>query len=211
MTKCIENRILYIWIPRESVVWSQYMTILDVFGTYPSVLTLLLTLNGRESVLSPSTMNVAFDIIDSINNVTLHDHDGRDYAYTDLCARSTPTQPHCDSSTELFFQSLSQHDRPLWPERGVTGVSPQMAGNPHVPTALHLGGLQYAEDDPSRILSARSLRITYALQGSTDPKLQDAVQKYSREWNAYWATHHDDYQNLFEITYYSDALIDDEI
>ena len=42
-------------------------------------------------------------------------------------------------------------------------------------------------------------------------QVQDTVLEYARAWNHYWAEHHDDYSDVFQITYYSDCLLDDEI
>ena len=44
----------------------------------------------------------------------------------------------------------------------------QILNIPDYPTALYLGGLEYGEDDSTRIVGAKSLRITYSLKGSTN-------------------------------------------
>ena len=165
--KCFENRSFYLWIPSHSTVWSQYMEIIDTFGTYPTVLSMWLTANN-ESILTPTNMNVAFEIMDTINNISLHNHNEGDYVYTDLCTRSSPNQPHCDSTAESFFTVFFQNDESLWNDMDTTL---QIINGPDAPTAVYLGGLEYAEDSQShltRIIGAKSLRLMYSLRGSTD-------------------------------------------
>ena len=41
-------------------------------------------------------------------------------------------------------------------------------------------------------------------------QIQEAVNQYAKEWNAFWAEHHDDYSQDFEVTYYSVTLADSE-
>ena len=164
-TLCIENRSLYLWIPQKSLIWSQYTEILSVFGSYPSILTLQLTVNEGDSILTPSNMDTAFEIANSISNVTLYDHNDRDYEYIDLCTRSTPNQPDCDSSDESLFAVFFQNDPSFWNDLNITLT---VVSTPGAPSALYLGGLEYADDDPSRIVSAQSLRIAYSLRGDTD-------------------------------------------
>ena len=164
-TKCMDNRSLQLWIPQQSTVWFQYTEIVDTFGTYPSVLMLLLTVNDDESILTPSKLDAAFEVIDTINNLTLYDHEDEDYEYDDLCTRSSPTQSHCDSDAETFFNVFFQNNESLWNDLNVTL---QIINTPGAPTALYLGGLKYEENDPTMITSAQSLRLGYSLQGSTD-------------------------------------------
>ena len=238
--ECIENRTFYLWIPQRSAVWSQYTEIIDVFGPYSSVLTLVLTvIDDEDSMLTPSNMDIAFEIANSIDNITLHDLNDRDYEYTDLCTRSSPTQSDCDSSNETFFAVYFQNNESLWNDMNSTLsiINPDIPSSfemsfvwlmnngswddietilrilniPDYPTSLHLGGLEYDAEDPTYVVEAKSLRSTYKLQGSTDKAVQDAVYQYARAWNTYWNEHHDDYTEHFEITYYSGPLLDDEI
>ena len=194
---CVENRGLYLWIPRRSTVWAQNTDIIDSFGSYPSELDLLLTVvNEEESILNPSNMDIAFEVAKSIHNVTLHDFNDRDYEYTDLCTRSAPSQSHCDSSKESFFAVFFQNNEPLWSEMNSTLsiinepnyysmelflYVDQMNGSwdeiqtlidvlnsPDYPTALYLGGLEYAAGDSKEIVGAETLRIVYSLKGSSN-------------------------------------------
>ena len=163
-TKCVENRAGYLWIPLQSTVWSQYTEIIDIFGTYPTALVLLLTTNDDESILSTSKLDTAFEITDTINNITLHDHNDQDYVYNDLCTRSSPTQSHCDSAAESFFAVFFQNDESLWNDMNTTL---SIINTPGAPITLYLGGLEYAEGDTSTIISAKSMRLVFSLKGST--------------------------------------------
>ena len=176
-TRCYESRSTHLFVPRQSFLWSQYTEIEDTFGTKPSALTMMLTAPDDESILTPSRLNAAFEVIDTINNLTLQDHNARDYEYTDLCTRSSPTQPHCDSSEDNFFAVLFQNDESLWNEMNATL---SIVNSPGAPTALYLGGLRYGEgDDPVMITSAQSLRITYSLKGSGDKTVNGNVCSYT--------------------------------
>ena len=194
---CTESRGYSLWIPQQNTLWSQYTEVIDTFGVYPSSLYLLLTVvDDDESILSPSNMDIAFEIANSINNITLYDHNDRDFEYSDLCTRSSRTQSDCDSSNETFFAVLFQNNESLWSEINSTLsiINPpdytslefayyidrmngswdeiktliQILNIPDYPTALYLGGLEYAEDDTARIIGAQYLRIAYSLEGSTN-------------------------------------------
>lgn len=168
-TKCMDNRTSYLWVPRRSTVWSQYTEIVDNFGTYPSVLVLLLTVNDGESILNPQRIDSAFDIIKTIDNITLPDHNDRDYEYSDLCTRSVRTQSHCDSAVDNFFAVFFENDESLWNDMNTTL---RVINTPGAPTTLYLGGLQYEEGDAREIISARSLRLVYALKGSSSKRVE---------------------------------------
>ena len=162
-TKCIENRALYLWIPRQSTVWSQYTEIVDTFGTYPTILVLLLTANADESILRTSTLNTALNILDTINDITLDDDEYGKYEYNDLCTRSSPTQSDCDSEGDNFFAVFFQNNESLWNDMDTTL---QIINTPDAPNTLYLGGLQYAEGNTRTITSAKSLRLVHSLRGS---------------------------------------------
>ena len=167
--QCRESRTDYLWIPRQSTVWSQYMEILDAFGTYPTKLVLLLTVNDDDSILTPINMDSAFEIIDTINNITFYDEENGDYGYTDLCTRSSPTQSDCDSSAESVFSVLFQNNESLWTDMNITL---QILNSPGAPSSLYFGGLEYTEDDPTTITAAQSMRLVYSLQGSTEKEVK---------------------------------------
>ena len=42
-------------------------------------------------------------------------------------------------------------------------------------------------------------------------QINDAVYDFARVWNEYWTKRHDDYSDHFEITFYSERLLDDEV
>lgn len=235
---CIETRSSDLWNPQQSEVWSQYTEIIDTFGTYPSVLTLLLTANDDESILLPTAMDMAFEISSTINDITLYDHNGRDHEYSDLCTRSSSFQSDCDSFDDTFFALFFRNNNSKWSNinHTLSIINPpvvhwsqsqnivenleslpledfeyilRMMTIPQYPTAVFLGSLQYS--DPANIISAQSLQIHYSLEGSSNKQVQDAVYEYAGVWNEYWSTHHDDYDELMTITYNSWRLLDDEV
>ena len=165
---CAESRVNYLWIPRNSAVWTQFTTMMGRFGSYPSFLSMLLTAKEEESNLSPSMMDIAFEIENTINNITLYNHDARDYQYGDLCTRSVPNQSYCDSSDDSFFGIFFENNASLWSEVNSTLDT---INTPYAPTKYFVGGLEYDEVFKSRIISAQSLRVTYWLMGSKDQQV----------------------------------------
>jgi len=211
---CIEHRLNYLWIPQRSPVWSQYTNIIDKFGSYPTGLRLLLTTsNENESILSPANMDIAFEVMNSIHNVTLHDHYGRDYEYTDLCVRSSSAQPHCDSDTESFFAVFFQNNPLYWSNEN-RALSILNDNIPNLPISLqiYLGAIQYDDDDdPTRITGAHSLWISFSVEGGSNETLNNIVYEYAGAFNEYWYEHVFDYEDHIEIAPYSVRLLNEEV
>eukprot|EP01084_Bolivina_argentea_P263070 445144_1 len=112
---CTENRSFYLWIPRDSTVWSQYQEILEIFGTYPSLMSLLLRTSSKDSIIMPSNMDISYNIYNSINDITLnYENNNKVYTFNDLCLRSYPSAPVCDSVYGNFFGYFFQEDDLQW-------------------------------------------------------------------------------------------------
>ena len=118
-------------------------------------------------------MDIAFEIANTINNITLYDHNDGDYEYNDLCTRSVPNQPHCDSAADSFFGVFFQNNEALWKDMNTTL---QIVNSPGAPIDRYLGGYEYAEDDPTQIIGANALRIVYSLRGSTNETVKGAAK-----------------------------------
>eukprot|EP01083_Nonionella_stella_P051286 136161_1 len=211
---CTENRIDYLWIPRTAKVWFHFTEIIDLFGSYPSPMVLLLnTVDPDDSILTPTNMDIGYEIYDVTNNFSMNYADtGNTYYYSDLCFRSHPLSPYCDSQLGsffgFFFQDQQQYgtvNEDLWTNDTMVQ---EKINSPDAPSAFFLGGFEF---DNAEIIGAQAVRFTYELVGSLNETVQDIVYEYMGEWQRYWEEHVVDYADDIEIVYYTDRSFDDEI
>ena len=159
-SECTEHRSRYLWIPRESTVWSQFTEMIELFGSYSSIMSLLLTAtNDDNSVLTPSALDAAYDIYNEIDDISFNNDADQ---YEDLCLRSAPLQPFCDSVANSVFGVLFGQNPMLWANESST----LDIINSGVPSTFFLGGLDY--DESGEIRRATSMRVFYELIGSTN-------------------------------------------
>ena len=201
---CAENRTLWLWIPSESKVWEEYIYILDTFGSFPATMSVILQTTGDDSIILPSNLDTSYDIYRTIDNITYNE-----YFYEDLCLRTYPANPLCESYYGNFFGFFFDENEMLWTNESAVESAVNTEG---APIDFFLGGIEYDEYSTETIVGAQSLRFLYQLEGSTDQTIKDAVYEFMGSWVEYWKEHSFDYEaDGIQIVYYNDRSFDDEI
>ncbi len=156
-----ESRGMELWVPRDSTVWSQYNTIINTFGSYPQTMVLLLVVSDEsDSILSPSNMDIAFEIFNDIDNIEL-DFNGNTYNYNELCLRPYPIAPVCTSQYSNIFGFFFSSNSDLW--QNSSTIDDIINVNNSAIQAF-AGGLQLDNTG----YAAKSLLFIYGVGGSTD-------------------------------------------
>lgn len=92
------------WIPRNSEIFQNYEKSLDYFGEFDQTVFLIIGNVNGDNLLTPENMNIIYDIWkQASNNVTTTLYN-KEWTYDDLCARSYPGYPLCESDESGFFQ-----------------------------------------------------------------------------------------------------------
>lgn len=94
-----------LWIPTQSAVYKRYRYMLDTFGTEPSIVSLIFTVEDGDSVLAPAHLNSIYEAYNAIYNVSLFKN-GEEYSYSDVCLRAYPTAENCASDSAHFFANF---------------------------------------------------------------------------------------------------------
>eukprot|EP01084_Bolivina_argentea_P008424 15777_1 len=200
-----ETRGINLWIPQNTEIWSQYTTIVDTFGSYPSKMLLMLTINDKsESILSPANMDIAYEIFNDINNVELT-YEGNTYNYNSLCLRPFPIAPFCTSQYSNIFGFFFNSNNQLWQN---DSFIEDVINVDNSPIAGFAGGLQ--KDDNNYIVGANALLFIYELYGSTNNTEQQIAHEYLLSFQDYWGIHKTDYPGI-RIEALTDRSYDDEI
>eukprot|EP01084_Bolivina_argentea_P008422 15774_1 len=199
-----ETRALRLWVPRKSVVWSQYTTIINSFGSYPSKMLLIITSEDEsDSILSPSNMNIAYDIYKDIDNITL-DYNGNIYDYEQLCSRPYPTAPSCTSDYSNIFGFLFNSQSELW--QNSTMIDDIINVNNSAIQGF-AGGLQMED---GYISAAQSLILVYELRGTTNETENKIIREFLLAFQDYWTSHAKNYHSI-QIQFITDRSMDDEV
>eukprot|EP01084_Bolivina_argentea_P008427 15780_1 len=210
-----ENRSLYLWIPRGSTEWSRYTYIVDTFGSYPTEMDLLITVNDEksDSILSPSNMDTSYDIFNMINNITLIYDTTYNFQYNDVCLRPYPSSPFCLSTHNnifgFFFKSYLYDDE-LW--QNDSNIKQIINNNDNLAIAAFAGGLETDENVNNQyyVISADVLLIIYRIEGSLNETERDISYEYMGAFQDYWALHSNDYNDV-TVSYYTERTFDDEL
>jgi len=136
-------------------------------------------------------------------------HNDQRYTFDDLCLRSVPSNPVCDSLALNFFTLYFGGNQDLWANSST--IEYLINEDPvRKRPALFLGGLQYEAEE---VVGAQTLRLRYELEGSTDEEVRDTVYEYMGEWQTFWSERSVEYneEDGLAVNYYSDRSFDDEI
>lgn len=159
---CTANKSYDLWTPRDSIIWSQYVGMVEMFGSYPSGMSLLLTANNEHnSMLTPSALNTAYEIFNAVEDMAVGNDLSASYDYLDICLRSVPSHEDCDSTINGVFNVLFQDNPVLWSEESTVR---QIVNTPDAPVGFFLGGFEL--DDVGAIQRATSMHLFYELVGA---------------------------------------------
>ena len=108
-----ENRMISLWVPTESQIFSNYEKNIDYFGEFDSDLTLMIENTNGDNLLTPENMDIMYDIyLKSINKVSIK-HNNKNYNYTDICKRLYSGYAYCISQQSGLL-SLFEFNSTLW-------------------------------------------------------------------------------------------------
>ena len=91
------------WTPESSEVKKEYDRNVKYFGEFSTYALLLISDKKGRNLLTPSRMNLVYDIFKyPLNNLTAKS-DGKIWSYDDLCQRIYPSYPDCYALQENVF------------------------------------------------------------------------------------------------------------
>lgn len=173
-TNCEENRSIYLWIPRDSNVWGQFTQILDIFGSYPSKMSLLLGSGDatENSIISPENLDITYEIFASIDDIVLKNHienSNKTFKFDDVCLRVPPTSPYCESTPNNFFAAYFMEIPNNW--NNSAQIEATLNSGPSASLGYFLGGFE-EDSDTGDVTGASSMRFIYELAGSTNETVE---------------------------------------
>eukprot|EP01084_Bolivina_argentea_P213695 362852_1 len=204
----IENRFPYLTIPRNSLLWDQFINIINTFGEPPALMSLLITTenNPYNNILTPSHLNTTYDIFNILYTTNVINYEGN--LYTDLCMRDYPSSPICISTTNNIYGIYFGNNATKWQNISTTL---SIFNQPDSSIEYYIGDIKYNQDNTNVIIGGTVVRLTYELESNNDNSYE-----FQKEFDDYWKEHQNDYKNnphsnISTIYHITDRSLDDEI
>ena len=98
-----QNRVIDLWIPRNSNIYHNYERTIELFGEYDTDMTIIVSHRENNNLLTPENMNIIYTIFnEAIYNVSVK-YNGKYWTFNDLCHRYYSSYPICTSQLSGFF------------------------------------------------------------------------------------------------------------
>ena len=185
-----ENRIQYLWLPRNSDLWQNFETYIKYYGEPEPTMILMIKDLNNENLLTPTRMTQLFEIFQISTNDSKISSDP--WNFDNVCARQYPGYPYCDSIHENLFIFWNNN-----PSYWTTQESIEYGINTNRDNILYfLGGLKTntiaianETTDSDMITGGSYVQMYYTLEGTSNMTLFKGQEELCQEFVNYWQEH----------------------
>ena len=150
-------------VPRSSKVWKQYQHTINQFGK-PSAIMSLLVSTDNDNILTPSNMDIMYNIYRSIYSANNKTDIFDNILYKDVCLRAIPNpSSNCLSDFANIHGTIFKNEAMLWQNQD--SLLNRMNNNPL--SKLFVGGLEYNDNDI--IIGGKMVNFIYELNSYHHP------------------------------------------